>query len=304
MQDSASGAPGFSTFHGLADYARANPDTSLVVSSEFMSAWPRTFTQDTAEALKGLDVTVIAYIRDYGEWLASSYGFDVIIGWNAGDFDRYFEAADQRVSYWPVLESWADEFGWENLRVRSLDPRSLQGGDLLGDCLHAVGLDPALAGVSPRSRRNASPSWMAVEMTRTLVEDGRGSRWETPMLELAGFLRQELEHCIGESPNGALAAQYLTPAQARSLGERFNADVARIVDKTGAPIPLAAVPELAPRPFLPSVSTIPADILSAFLDRMTSDAGREALDRLAAAEGLTARLEQGRTVWLKAAGRL
>ena len=91
MQGSVPGVAGFSSTGELAAYARRNPDLDLFLSNEFMAAAPQGFIDEAAANFKGLDVTLMAYIRDYNSWLVSGYGFDIRAGWNARDFDAYLK---------------------------------------------------------------------------------------------------------------------------------------------------------------------------------------------------------------------
>ncbi|MEI9987955.1 MAG: hypothetical protein WDN69_35555 [Aliidongia sp.] len=153
LKDSVPGVLGFQTQFELADHARAGHDRAYLVSNEFMFGWPRDYTDSMAAGLAGFDVRIIAYIRPYGAWVCSAYADAVKHGESSRDFDNYLDWLRPRISAWPYLEGWGEAFGWDRVRVRSIDPRDLEGGDLIGDCLSALGLDPAPAVAAGRSNR-------------------------------------------------------------------------------------------------------------------------------------------------------
>src|SRR5579859_7868096 len=144
LKDSVPGVLGFQTQFELAADARAGTERAYLVSNEFMFGWPLEYTASMASGLAGLDVRIIAYIRPYGAWICSAYADAVKNGENSRDFDRYLDWMAPRISAGPYLEGWGEAFGWDRVRIRSLDPGDLAGGDLIGDCLTALGLDPAL----------------------------------------------------------------------------------------------------------------------------------------------------------------
>jgi hypothetical protein len=193
MKDSVPGQPGFSTLWDVATYAKDNPQISLLISNEFLSGWPPQFIADAATALRGLDTTVIAYTREYSGWVGSAYGFDVGSGWNARDFDDYVEWIGDRVSYWPALERWGQAFGWHNMRIRSLNPASLHGGELIDDCLDALGVGPALAQAAPILRSNTAMPWMTVELTRAMVGQSSETGWDGSTSETLAYFQQVFE---------------------------------------------------------------------------------------------------------------
>lgn len=271
MQDSAPGVPGFATLGELADYARQNTGKSLLVSNEFMSAAPSAFIDEAASLADGFGVTVIAYIRRYADWTASSYAFDVRAGWNPRDFDRYVEALGDRISYWPGLERWGRAVGWDNMRIRALEPTSLEGGELVSDGFHAVGVDASMAGGARALRSNTAMNWMVVELTRAMVGEPNEAGWDESANLMLAHVQQRLEGFIAESRNAAAAAQYFTPSQARALAELYNEDVGKIIAMTGAPIAFTPIVEVPERPFLPSLTHIPADILARFIAAMRDD---------------------------------
>jgi hypothetical protein len=92
-----------------------------------------------------------------------------------------------------------------------------------------------------------------------------------------------------------VSAQYFQPEQARTLVELYNADRERIATKTGTTLPVAPQPKLSERPFLPSLKSIPADILAAFHKRVEFDAVMQETLRSRSSAGLAlARLQTAR----------
>ena len=275
LKDSCEGVLGLGLPHEVADYKHQNPDHSLLISNEFMFGWPDEYTRGMASALNGLSVAVLAYIRDYREWLCSSYSQEAKMGTSARDFDSYFEWMAGQISAWPALEGWGEEFGWTNMRIRSLDAASLSGANLIPDCLEAIGVDPGIGAAETGLRINQAPSWMLAENHRSMARPSNGIHWDEDEATAAGILNQVLSDCMDESPHGGMTVQYLTPEQDRYLADLYNCDLQKIMERTGIAIPPAQPRDLPERPFLPSVDHFPSDIRRAYDRKIASRAFRK-----------------------------
>jgi hypothetical protein len=265
MKDSVPGVPGFAHQLELADYARTATDRAVLISNEFMFGWPEEFTRAVVDGLKGFDTRVIAYIRPYDAWLASSYAWDARIGTNKRDFDAYFDWMRPRVSALPYLEAWAEGLGWDKVRVRAVDGQGLRWSDLVPDCLGALGLDRHLGVGAPVS--NQACHWLTTELVRSLIDRNGDEAWDEATLQTVLDVCTLFETCLAASTSPVPGVQYLTPAQSRDLAELYNRDVAAISRHTGfalAPQPLDRVAE---RAFLPSLDQVPAGVLADFAAR-------------------------------------
>lgn len=268
--------PGFASADELAAYARAHPDRSVLVSNEFMFPWPRSYTEAVVAALKGVDAKVIAYIRPYAEWISSNYSWEIHMGVSSLDFDHFFEQIRDGVSCWPALEAWGNGMGWENMHIRSLDPRSLRGGNLISDCLSALGMDSGVEESARQLRSNASPNWMVLELVRSLMDQTKDVAWDDPYFRTHVHpLKELMDQAIAASPNGGMKAQYHTAAQLRFLGELYNRDIGAIGELTGVEFPAIPLDRIEERPFLPSIRMIPKDIMADFAARASAPAFRE-----------------------------
>lgn len=255
LKDSVPGVLGFQTQFELAAHARAGADPAYLVSNEFMFGWPLDYTDSMAAGLAGFDVRIIAYIRPYGAWIRSAYADAVKNGENSRDFDRYLDWMAPRISAWPYLEGWGEAFGWDRVRIRSLDPADLVGGELIGDCLTALNLEPALATGAARS--NQAPDWPVVEMLRRLITRDDEAGWDPAARRIADPLRALMEACLSERPVAPI--DYLTATQAARLAELYNRDLDLLAERTG----VALQPERPTgrdRAALPDFSQIPADL--------------------------------------------
>ncbi|WP_158915215.1 class I SAM-dependent methyltransferase [Caulobacter sp. S45] len=219
---------GFATAPCLAAHVRKTQETVLV-SNEFMSAWDDAYTWAVAEALAGLEVRVLVYLRDYTQWLPSLYAEAVKTGSETRDFDVYADAMTPRVSAWPMLETWAAAFGWSNLRVRALDTRSLEGGDILSDALHALGVPAEWRGRFGSRQSNASPGWIALEMIRAARRSIGQEAWDGYAPAVV-----RLAELLPSSPTPAQPeAGYLEPERARRLADAYDLDLTNIQRCTG-----------------------------------------------------------------------
>jgi len=276
LKDSQPGVPGFGTAQELADYARAHPQTSVLISNEIFFPWPRDYTDTVTKALKDFDVKVIGYIRPYGDWVRSTYAQEIHMGINARDFDAYMEMFHDRISGWPAIEGWGEGVGWPNMHIRAVDPRCLTGGNLLIDCLTALGVEPDFGRAAFALHSNASPHWMVLEMVRSLIESSNDIGWDDPFFLANVYpLKRVMQQCVNASPNGSMRVQYQTAAQLRFLAELYNRDLALLADRTGTVLPAASLDNIQERPFLPSIRQVPADIMADFAVRVRSGAFRE-----------------------------
>ncbi len=256
LAHSVAGVPGFATFETLAAHAAAHPDRTQFVSNEFMFAWPDEYTHAAAGVLAGCDVRVLAYLRPYDAWIVSAYAEETRKGMNTRDIDAYLAAMAPRVSAWPHLRVWGETFGWDRLRVRTLDVASLHGGELLADLVHALGAAP-IARRAPPS--NTAPPWPMLELVRRLASTDGDVEW-------IGVAQAEVEPLVAAlSPVAADAprAAYLTEAQRSDLVALYNADLDRIASAGGGRLPPAALSEGGERAFVPAWDKVPQAVSEA-----------------------------------------
>jgi hypothetical protein len=285
LKDSVPGVLGFATQFDLADHARTGAERAYLVSNEFLFGWPREYTDSMVDGLAGFDVRVIAYIRPYGAWVRSAYAEDVKWGLNRRDFDQYLDVLAPRISAWPYLEGWGEALGWDRLRVRSTDPQDLTGGDLIGDCLTALSLDPDLASGAKRSNR--APDWPVLEMLRALIETDDETGWDAVGHRAARSLQALLEDCLTESEPPA--TEYLTVEQARWLADLYNGDLDHLARRTGVTL-RREQPSGSGRAALPCFELIPDSVRRRWAERAaTPEFHRAHPEAAAAVERLRAR---------------
>jgi hypothetical protein len=262
LHESVPGVLGFPTQFELADHARSGAERAYLVSNEFMFGWPLDYTDSMAAGLAGFDVRIIAYIRPYGAWIRSAYADAVKNGENSRNFDRYLDWMAPRISAWPYLEGWGEAFGWDRIRICSLDPRDLVGGDLIGDCLAALGLDPTHATGAGRS--NQAPDWPVVEMLRQLITRDDEAGWEPERRRIADPLRTLMTDCLAETPVPPI--EYLTVEQARYLADLYNRDLDLLAGRTGVALQ-PEIPSGRERGAVPDFLQIPSDLRACWTAR-------------------------------------
>lgn len=265
LAHSMPGVPGFATFEALAAHAGAHPHRTQLVSNEFMFGWPDEYTRAAAVALSGCDVRVLAYLRPYDAWIVSAYAEETRKGMNTRNIDAYLAAMAPRVSAWPHLRVWGETFGWDRLRVRTLDAASLHGGALPPDFVHALGV-AAIAHRAPPS--NAAPPWPMLELVRRLaVTDGD--------VEWIGVPHEEAEPLVAAlSPVAAQAPRvaYLSRTQRAELRDLYDADLDRIAAASGdGRLPSAPSQGIAERAFIPAWVHAP-DAVKRELERLANSA--------------------------------
>jgi hypothetical protein len=233
-------------------------DRSMLVSDEMISAFPPEVSRQAAAVFRGVNVQVLLYVRPYRDWVRSSYGFDVRIGYNALDFDAYLKRIAASLSFWPNLQIWAEAVGWERIRVRSTDPGDLQGGTLVLDCLAAMGLQ-APADEQP-DRSNAMPNWMVVELLRLAASQHADGGWSFAGRAIAEALHELAEAAVAETAENA-PASYLTSAQGLDLAAHYNRDLDLLAQHTGTRLQPDNAGHALERVFLPAARDIPQAVL-------------------------------------------
>ncbi len=251
--------PSFTTHRDIADFTRVRAGRSVLVSHEGLCCFPLDLTRIMATDFAELDTQVIFYVRPYGEWVLSSYSFDVRTGCNAGDIDTYLSGISSGISFWPMLDIWGETLGWDRIRVRSLHPADLKNGDLLSDCLAAVGLHPAPEPLTERA--NVSPSWWVIEMLRLVTQPGPAMGWTQAGRAVAEELHRLTDLAAARAGLPCPPARYLSASQTQSLATLYNRDLARLAEKTGTHLQLDRPDRSGERFFVPSARHLPQPLI-------------------------------------------
>src|SRR5690606_19790842 len=86
-------------------------------------------------------------------------------GRNVLPFDEFFHRFPRGGRYAARLTNWANAFGWDRIRVRTLDPSDLVNGALIDDFEAAIGA----SGLERPGLRRVSRPWYANEIARWAV---------------------------------------------------------------------------------------------------------------------------------------
>jgi hypothetical protein len=263
-------------FAALREAILRNEGESYLISSEFFLRHNAAASARNALALRDflgtVPVRVLVYIREYPPWVESLYAQKTKRGENADDMDAFIRkrAIRQKVSILAGLRPWVEVFGAGNLRLRSLNPGNLVGGDLVEDLLAAIGVTEKMP---PFRRANESPPWTFLEMARNI--NGRMPDAEAGTRDMFRFWLKRL----AEQGAVALAASglrpgrvaYLSQADWIALRDAYNADVLAINDMLpGHQLPLMIAPPPPERGPAPSLRAIPPEILAVYLEAYTS----------------------------------
>ena len=262
-------------------------ENTVVLSSESFEWVPEKRIQYLREQFSGLgrDIRIIVYIRLLEKLVPSSYSQKVRHGYSTYDFDEFFEIRmrEPRTNYFESIRRWGEVFGWENLRVRLLDPRYLLNGDLIDDFLDAAGLDlsaPRLRRLPKLGQRNEASGWRVLEAIRGFyARPSLLSDIHTLSIFLSRADRKFDRQCIERAARdaGELCGwmadkgRYLTRAQ----GERCLDIYGRAIRDLNLHLP-SKLPEpdaldvggFSERDFLPELARIEPDGLSAFFDKV------------------------------------
>ena len=258
--------PSFSSHMALAQYVQDRPSSSVLVSHEGLCCFHPDFAAAMAADLARLDVLLIFYVRPYRDWAVSDYVFNVLLGEQTEDFDAYLGRLGESVRFWPALKVWADAIGWDRVRVRSLHPDDLAGGDLALDGMAALGLTLPAGGPAPRT--NASPAWISTELIRFLLTPPAGDESSARDRSIAEVL--ELGEIVDHGVRTAASnlnlildrGLYLTQRQSAHLADTYNADTVRLAQQTGAQqLQFDRDGGKHVRKFLPSIDHVPRPLL-------------------------------------------
>lgn len=267
----------------LSRIAAGSPDQTFLLSSEVFEFARAAGIQELAEAVAPHKAQILFYIRDFTKMIPSKYAQRTKTGGNHKNFDDFLNIAHEMrwLTFTRTVAIWAEQFGWDAIRVQVLDRETLVDGDLLRDAWAALGLPKdAFDRCDPASLEpvNASPNWVALEAVRevnrrlsqaelNLPKDQKtkGLR-RTKAMEEARFAVEGLrvgkliDVCEQATAKLGLAerpVQYLTLEQWTMLNNLFRKEIRRI--NARLPGPPVVVPSSRPpseRAFLPQISEI------------------------------------------------
>jgi hypothetical protein len=228
---------------------------------------------DIAELRKHLGrapTLIVAYLRDPAGVLPSKYNQLTKKGINVSDFDEFYNRHASRIFELALrMDRWADVFGWENLRIRTLDSRCLTGGNLIEDLLSALGMSlaelggRAAAGMAPQ---NVSLGWKTTEVLRALYARVRSEveretfNSQRIKRDVGSVLRNSCIQMMQDLELDSERAQYLTSQQQRECAAVFSREILKLNEKiVGPKLPLPEVQTIGERPFLPAIEQVPPD---------------------------------------------
>ena len=252
----------FQSLRKLSESLQKSPHPKVFISGEALFSLTREGMERLKRRLDGREIRILAYVRDYPSWLQSVYAQRTKRATNWLDFDAYFKSLRKNVTILPRLERWAAVFGWQSLRVRTLDPAVLVGGNLVSDVLHAL----SVGGGPPKvPSLNTQPHWITLEVQRALAIAAGQSPLGRIDLPTAKITRQVVEACVAEIEPKRV--NYLTHQQWRELANRYKQDMAAVGGHTGAWFPVS-VEDPGERSFLPSLQAVPAAAKAAIMAKL------------------------------------
>lgn len=281
----------FADFDAIVADAAAHPENHVVVSSEGLCLLAPPQIAELRRRAGGQHVIVVLYIKELAAWIPSKYNEFTKRGNNLLDFDGFYARQDlsSGLKLLHRAEQWAQSFGWENIRVRSLDKRSLARGTLLDDFLSVFDLSLAdfggadAPGLAPQ---NVSHGWKVLEVLRARFGD-LALNPETHELrngrpcfhpKVTSDLRKSVVHAMTELNLGSERTQYISARQWAQCNDAYAREVERLNRKlVGPKIPIPELRAITERPFLPSIEEIPAAQRREIAERLHSGTGRRGL---------------------------
>ena len=263
---------------------RADPERKFVLSSEGLELLKPRQINALKARVGDTRVRIVVYVRDLSGLVPSRYSERTKKGANTLDFDRFFDKHGQfrRLDNSLRVELWARAFGWENLRIRSLDSRSLTGGNLIADFLSILGLElSALGGRQARGLepQNVSNGWKVLEVLRAQYthfapyEEHQFKKKNRSVLsrDVHWGMRTLMVHIMTELGLDAERTQYLSARQWQRCDDVYTQDIENLNKYiVGPPLPQPEQRMNQDRPFLPSIELIPIEERRAIAARLES----------------------------------
>jgi hypothetical protein len=281
----------FGSIDQIAALKADHADDCVVVSSEGLWQLRESEVAELRARTARQNVMIVLYIRDLAGWIPSRYNEYTRRGINLLNFDEFYERHNLSNGLRIVssAELWARSFGWENIRVRSLDKRSLTGGTLVDDFLSLFGLSLVdfggadAAGLEPR---NLSLGWKVLEVLRAQFAelarhpDNHETRRGRPYLKrhIASALRESLVDLMAQLNLSSQRTQYVSARQWSECDDVYGREVERLNQKlVGPKIPLPEPQMIVERPFLPTIHQIPSAERREIASRLAGGTGRRFL---------------------------
>lgn len=285
--------PGGNEKHGgwedIVQEILSQPSKNFLISSESFHTFDEDNIVAVRELLSGVEVGVIAYIRDPSALLPSRYAQKAKSGSYVEDFDTFFEDfsrplvnVSEHTGLLGDLTRWAKVFDWERLRVRSLDRRILTGGDLIKDFADAIGLPISVLNEIDQGAlapKNTSPGWKTIELLRSVhansgarrsvAEFRRGNQFAT-IRKQSSIIKNIGEKICGDLGFDTDRGRYLTVGQWEICQMGYHATLNRLNCLLDGPkLPPPEDTGFEPRSFLPTAQAVPLAEKAEFYERMS-----------------------------------
>lgn len=169
-----------------ANLAQEKGFNTLIASAENICNHP-SFAAPLADALTGIDVKVVLYVRRQDDFLISGWQ-----QWHLKQFDSLASFLADRVgrvaNWYEMICPWAEAFGDDNIVVRPFVRDRLKDSDVVADFYHQTGVE---AGNLKPLERVANPSFdealgRIAHRVRDVFEDQHDNRFYEVMVRLLG----------------------------------------------------------------------------------------------------------------------
>jgi hypothetical protein len=171
----------------VARYIRDSAEDRCLLSSEFLYSWPLAQFQNLKQQFNhvGLNVIVVAYIREQREWLISRYAQGVKARRWTQSLESYLEQAYRadHLNFVRRFRPLRSVFGPDELIIRIFDRSRLREGDVRTDLCGILGIDNKDLDYTS-SNDNASAGVLELEVMRLLNDPNYGK-----LLDNRRFLR-------------------------------------------------------------------------------------------------------------------
>lgn len=250
----------------IIELKKRHPGQKIVLSSEGLGTLPLPQINRLRDRIGASETLIVIYMRDLIGWLPSKYNEATKVGSNTADFDQFYneeQLSNSLYASW-YCEQWASVFGWHNLRIRSLDSRSLSGGTLITDFLSIFGL--VLADLGDQEApglelRNTSFGWKVLEVLRAQFARFKAHPDAIPVTwEVGARIRNLAVRLLTNMGLNGQYTQYLSAGQCLEADQTYRLELEKLNRQiVGPKLPLPERPVVTDRPFLPTLQQIPLD---------------------------------------------
>jgi hypothetical protein len=184
------------------------------------------------EKFSGRDIKIGFCIRNFSDYIESTYNYRVSVGQTKASFARYIKSVSVRkLSWFRIIENLSDAFGAENLVLWTYEDFKKDSATAFSKIVQAAGIDaaeiatipanPQLVSLTPAQTR-ALKSWHDTIRTELTLSPGEEKT-----------LKAKLHALLEELPRYSETEGHFEPKRRKILTDHYKKDLAAIRERWG-----------------------------------------------------------------------